>query len=88
MRIQADPDPDQTFESQKVEFLHENILEVDTYEGTKAFLKCRKPGLLINFAQFPCSWIRIRVPDTDTDPRQINECGSRWMDGNLARQLI
>jgi hypothetical protein len=23
MRIQADPDPDQTFKSQKVEFLHE-----------------------------------------------------------------
>jgi hypothetical protein len=26
MRIQADPDPDHTFESQKVEFLDENIL--------------------------------------------------------------
>ena len=38
------------------------------YEGTKAFMKGRKPGLLLNFGQFLCSWIRIRIPNTDTDP--------------------
>jgi hypothetical protein len=31
--------------------------------------------------QFPCSWIRIRISNTDPepDPRQPNECGSRWI---------
>jgi hypothetical protein len=28
-------------------------------------LKGRKPGLLVNFVQFPCSWIRIRIPNTE-----------------------
>jgi hypothetical protein len=39
-----------------------------TYEGTKAFLKSRKPGLFVNFVQFPCSWIQICIPNTDPDP--------------------
>jgi hypothetical protein len=39
-------------------------------------LKGRKPGLFVNFGQFPCSWIRIRIPNTDPDPGQPNECGS------------
>ncbi len=82
MRIQADPDPDQTFESQKVEFLHEKYtqgrwkVKKHSYEGTKAFLKGRKPGLFVSFGQFPCSFIRIRISNTDPDPRQHNECGS------------
>jgi hypothetical protein len=48
------------------------------YEGTKAFLKCRKPGLFGNFGRFPCSWIqvRIRIPNTDPDPGQLNQYGS------------
>jgi hypothetical protein len=33
-------------------------------EGTKAFLKGRKPGLFVNFGQFPCYWTRIRIPNT------------------------
>jgi hypothetical protein len=56
MRIQADPH--QTFESQKVEFLHEKFtckytcrlkVKKHTYEGTstKAFLKGRKPVLYL-----------------------------------------
>jgi hypothetical protein len=48
MRIHAvpDPDPGQTLEPQKVEFLHEN----HTYEGTEIFLKGRKAGLFfVNF---------------------------------------
>ncbi len=84
-QINADPDPDpgQTLKSQKVEFLHENMLKVRTikdkklsYEGTKAFLKGRKPGLFVNFSQFTCSWIRmrIRIPNTDSDLGQPNGC--------------
>jgi hypothetical protein len=46
-----------------------------TYKGTKAFLKGRKPGLLEYFLQFPCSWIRICIPNTEPDPGQPNECG-------------
>ncbi len=38
-----------------------------TYEGTKAFLKGRKPGLFVNFGQFPCSWIQIRIRISNTD---------------------
>ncbi len=47
-----------------------------TYEG-KPFWKGRKPDLLINFGQFPCSWIQIRIPNTDPDPGQPKKCGSR-----------
>ncbi len=48
------------------------------YEGTKAFLRGMKPGLIVNFGQFPFSWIRIRIriPNTEPDPRQPNECQS------------
>jgi hypothetical protein len=61
-----DPDPDQTFESQNIELLHERYRclrkvigkKKYTYECTKAFMKGRKPGLLVNFGQFPRSWIR------------------------------
>jgi hypothetical protein len=46
----------------------------------KAFLKCRKPGLFVNFGQFPCSWIRIRIPNpypgqpinADSDPQVVD----------------
>jgi hypothetical protein len=31
------------------------------YEG-------RKPGLFVNYGQFPCSWIRIRISIPNTDP--------------------
>jgi hypothetical protein len=44
---------------------------------TKAFLEGRKPGLFVNVGQFPSSWILIRIPNTDPDPRQPKECGSR-----------
>ncbi len=84
--INADPDPDpgQTLKSQKVDFYMKNMLKVRnrskkyTYEGTKAFLKGRKPGLFENFSQFTCSWIRIRIriPNTNSDLGQSNECGS------------
>jgi hypothetical protein len=72
-------DPGQTI-SQQNEFLHEKytVLKVGgrsktSYVGTKTFLIDRKPGLFVNFGQFPCSWIRIHIPNTDTDPRQPYE---------------
>ncbi len=42
----------------------------NTYEGTKAVLKGRS-GLFVNFGQFPCSWIRIRILNTDPDSDPI-----------------
>ncbi len=50
------------------------------YEGTKAFLKGRKPepGLFVtgNFGQFPCSWIQTCITNEDQDPGQPNQCGA------------
>jgi hypothetical protein len=45
-----------------------------TYVNTKAILKGWKPGLFVNFDIFPCSFIRIRFPNTDSDPREQNQC--------------
>jgi hypothetical protein len=68
----------------KLNFYMKNIFQVGNrpknihpnfYEGTKAFLKGRKPDLFVNFGQLPCSWIRTHIPNTDPDPRQQNECG-------------
>jgi hypothetical protein len=58
IQLFADPDSGETLKSQKVEFLHENILKVTkygtgSYEVTNAFLKGRKPDLFVNFGQFP-----------------------------------
>jgi hypothetical protein len=30
--------------------------------GSKTLLKGRKPGSFVNHGQFPCCWIRIRIP--------------------------
>ncbi len=74
-----DPDPGQTFR-----LYMKNMLKVGTvvgqkhtYEVRKAYLKGRNPGLFVNFCQFRCSWIRIRIPNTDSvsDPGQTNKCG-------------
>jgi hypothetical protein len=58
--------------------------EKHIYERTKAFFKSRKPGLFVNFRQFRCSWIRIRIPNTDPnpDPGEPNQCGSIHTDPN------
>jgi hypothetical protein len=46
-----------------------NKLKVSkNYEGTKTCLKGKEPGLFVYFGQFPCLWIRIRMPITDPDP--------------------
>ncbi len=31
---------------------------------------------MLFLSKFPCSWIRIRIPNTDPDLAQPNECGS------------
>ncbi len=43
-------------------------------EGTKAFSKVRKPSLSVNYGHFLCSWIRIRIPNSYSDPGQPNLC--------------
>ncbi len=74
IRIHADPEPDQTSKSQKVEFYMKNIPYLKkvigqktygTYEGTNAFLKGRKPESFLNFGNFHAtgsgSAFRIRI---------------------------
>jgi hypothetical protein len=65
-----DPDPGQTLQSQKVESRYIGNKAKKIYEGTKTFLKGRKPG------QSQCSWIRIRITNTYPDPGQPNQRGS------------
>jgi hypothetical protein len=69
MRIHSDSD--QTFKSQKVKAGQKN--NISKY---KSLFKWQEPGLFVNFCQFLCSWIRIRIPNTDPDPGPPNECGS------------
>ncbi len=68
----ADSDPGQILPSQKLDFDTKNLLYScvikHTYAGKKAFLKGWKSGLFVNFNQFPCSWIWIRIPNRDPDP--------------------
>ncbi len=42
-----------------------------------SLFKCNKPGLFVNFGQFPCSWIQIcvRIPNTDPYSGHPNQCG-------------
>jgi hypothetical protein len=40
------------------------------------FLKGRKPVLFVNFGQFPCSWIWIRIPNTQDSQINADPCGS------------
>jgi hypothetical protein len=68
---EPDPDPGQTLKPQQVEFLHENVRDVI------AFLKGEKPGLFVMFGPFPCSWIRIRIPNADTDTGQPESADSQ-----------
>ncbi len=82
VKTNEDPDPGHTWLSQKVKILHENIPNFYAQEigktdlrMNKALLKCWKSGLLANFWQFPCSWIRILIQiriqesQTNADPR-------------------
>jgi hypothetical protein len=45
------------------------------YYVRKPFLKAGNHIFVVNFGQFPCSWIRIRIHNTD--PGKSNQCGSR-----------
>ncbi len=82
----ADPDPGLAWKSQKVEFCMKNIIDKkkhNYHEGTKAFLKCRKPGLFVKifFGQFQSSRIgsgsafpiRILIQDCQMN---ADPCGS------------
>jgi hypothetical protein len=33
-------------------------------EGKKVYFKGGKPSVLVNFGNFPCSWIRTRIQDS------------------------
>jgi hypothetical protein len=56
----------------KLNFYQKSVFKIGdlgqklTFEGTEAVLKGRNQ---VNFGQFPCSWIRmrIRIPNTDLD---------------------
>ena len=78
----ADPNPGPTFPIQKVKFLHKKhlkmVLALKTYRRSKAFYNGWKSSLLLNFCQFLYSriWIRIRIPITEPDPREPNQCRS------------
>jgi hypothetical protein len=85
----------QTKKSQKVKFLPEKCIKIGdlgqklTLEGTEAVLKGRNQ---VNFGQFPCSWIRIRIriPNTDLDSGSRKSKSIRIQTGtrihNTARQ--
>jgi hypothetical protein len=84
----ADPDSGLTLPSLNGEFLREKNIKVlyvinryvikHTYVGTsyptKTFVKGYKSGLFVNFCQFTCPGIRIRIPNTepDLDPGEPN----------------
>jgi hypothetical protein len=79
MRIHADLDPGKTFslKSQNDEFLHEKCTENSLkVKNISKKAQGRKPGLFVNFGKFPYSWIRIRIPNTVSDPGQPNQCRS------------
>ncbi len=73
----------------KVKFLHENIIKVPVGNRSKNIhTKEPKPSLFVNFGQYPYSWIRIRIPNTNPDPKQPNECGSRWTGSGSTTLLL
>jgi len=47
-----------------------------TYQRSiKDFLQGKKPGLFVNFGQFPWTSIRMHIPNADPDLGQSNQCG-------------
>ncbi len=87
MRIHADSDPCQTYSHKNLNFLTWKIylMQVMGQKTYRYFRTCKgifdrqEPSLFMNFCNFPYSWIRIRLPHTDPDPGQPNECGSMWI---------
>ncbi len=74
IRIHADLDPGRTLKSQKVEFLHlkyqvyfknvGNTINIPTNTINIPYLFERRETrftVFVNFGQFPCSWIQIRL---------------------------
>ncbi len=74
----ADPDPNQTFTSQKVGFEMKNkeyLLYFTVCVGnTVPVPVC--DNFFVNFIKIACSWIWICIPYTDPDPGEPNQCGS------------
>jgi hypothetical protein len=65
--LKADPDP---------AFYLNADPESQTTRVRIHFLKGRKPVLFVNFGQFPCSWIQIRIPKTQDSQINADPCGS------------
>jgi hypothetical protein len=70
---------------QIVKFFHENYTlgtvgnrseKIGTYGGIKAFFERHETRFIVNFVEFPCSWIHIHNPDLDPVQGQQNQCGS------------
>ena len=84
VQIQADPDPDldpasQTLESQKVTWKY--TTRSKTYlRRYKSLFEDRKLGLFVNFRQFPCSWVRIPIHDSqmNADPGGPDPDPQHW----------
>jgi hypothetical protein len=82
MQIQAKRILIRLLSHKKLNFYMTNILKYPTVRRKVQkpfFLKGRNPVLLANFGQCPCSWIRIRISNTDPDQIQPNEYGSMWI---------
>ena len=69
----------------KLNFYQKSIFKIGDKSKTylrryRSHFEWQEPGLLVNFGQFPCSWIRIRIrnpnTDLDPDPGKPNQCGS------------
>ncbi len=73
----ADPDSQTSWSDFKITkkwvFTCKNMLKIGKRQKnilTKSFFENRKPGLFVNFCQFPWSWIRIRIHIPNTDPEK------------------
>ncbi len=68
--------------------------DIRTYEGTKAFLKDRSQVFIVNFGWFPCSLIRIRIPNTDpgsksrTSQTSADPCGCESGSGSIITLVL
>jgi hypothetical protein len=62
--------------SHTVEFLHKNILQVGI--GQKTYIRRYKSPFERQKTRFICKFWSISML-LDQDPRQPNECGSRWI---------
>jgi hypothetical protein len=77
LNVDLNPDPDQWSQSNADPCGSGSWSDVAVTKSLIfASLKGWKSGLFVNFGQFPCSWIQIRIPssDQDLDPGDPNLC--------------